>query len=337
MKILLTGSSGYIGRQLAVRLKQENHQVIGLDRDFHASAQLDEFIQCDLLEPNRYAERLAGIDMICHLAAAKGDWGISEEEYFRDNVEATRALLSAARQADIRRWVFYSTVSVLGPSDSPLDEAAPHRPMNPYGASKAVCEEMLRQFANESAGARVVTIRPSVVFGPDNPWNTNVFRLIEAIYRNRFAMIGRGNSVKTTSYIANLVDAHMFLMDRWFADGQKRYDVFHCVDDPAETTAWLVDRIRTLLGRRPSRWRIPLWMASPLALTGDAAAALTGIDLPITSARVRKFCTATNFSSEKIRHLGFIQPISNEDAVVTTVNWYVNTYLNERAASSASV
>jgi nucleoside-diphosphate-sugar epimerase len=60
-----------------------------------------------------------------------------------------------------------------------------------------------------------------------------------------------------------------------------------------------------------------------LALIADGAAAVLRIDLPITSARIRKFCTSTNFSANKIRSLGFVQPVSMEDALDRTIDWYL--------------
>jgi nucleoside-diphosphate-sugar epimerase len=325
MRVVLTGSSGYIGSLLAPRLAAKGFSVIGIDRKPSTGSGLSEFIRCDLLDHRAYSHALRAGDHICHLAAAKGDWGISRQEYDRDNVEATRALLGAARAAGIHRWIFYSTVSALGPSAVPLEESAPRRPANDYGSSKAECEELFDRYVTDEPAAHVVTIRPSVVFGPGNPWNTNIFRLIDAIHRRRFVMVGSGGEVKTTSYIDNLLDAHEFLMDRQLRQGGNGQEIFHYVDAPGETTAALVSMIYSALNRESRPLRLPLFVASPLAMVGDALARLTGIDLPITSARVRKFCTPTNFAARKIRDLGFQQRVANMAAVHRTVAWYLET------------
>ncbi|GER08819.1 N-acetyl-alpha-D-glucosaminyl-diphospho-ditrans, o ctacis-undecaprenol 4-epimerase [Kordiimonadales bacterium JCM 17843] len=288
---------------------------------------MDEFICSDLVDSSEYEAVLAKVECIHHLAAAKGDWGISEEEYCHDNVEATRALLSAAHAAGVRKWIFYSTVSVLGPSDTPLSEDAPRNPVNPYGASKAVCEDIFEDYVAKTPDAHVVIIRPSVVFGPENPWNTNIFRLVDAIYKRRFLMIGQGSEIKTTSYISNLIDAHMFLMEQRASDHGYGVEIYQYVDDPGMTTMEIVNLIRVRLERGVNKFRLPLSIAAPISLVGDALAAVTGVDLPITSARVRKFCTATNFSGSKIRQLGFKQKISNEQAIISTVDWYLTKYL----------
>lgn len=322
--ILVTGSSGYIGRRLVKRLKQEEFRVVGVDRvPPTGDSGLDEFIEADLLDVERYAHVFQNVDQVCHLAAAKGDWGISEADYYRDNVEATRSLLGAARNSEVRSWIFYSTVSVLGPSDIPLDETDPHAPANPYGASKAECEKLFDEHCKAFPEAVVSMIRPSVVFGPENPWNTNIYRLIDAVSRNRFVMIGGGEALKSTSYIDNLIGAHMFIMSRQLAESRHGVEVYQYVDAPVWSTAKLVEHIRRGLRKPAAGVQVPLWLASPLALIADAAAAVLRVDLPITSARIRKFCTSTNFSATKLRGMGFEQPVSMEDALDKTIDWYM--------------
>lgn len=336
MRIVVTGCSGYIGRHLVTRLKTQGHHVTGIDRHPYTDAGLDVFVQADLLSSDRYASVLADAELICHLAAAKGDWGITREEYQRDNVEAARALLTAANLTGIRRWIFYSTVSVLGPSPTPLAETAPRRPTTAYGSSKAETEKLFEAYVAATPDAHVLVIRPSVVYGPDNPPNTNIYRLIDAIHRNRFIMIGRGQVVKTTSYIDNLLDAHMFLMNSPLSNGRSSLDVFHYVDGPALTTRQLIAMICDGLSRKPSPVYLPMAVASPFAAVGDAASLLTNIDIPITRARIRKFCTPTNFSCGKLLEHGFSQRTSNEEGIRITTDWYLRAHRSSLAGPHGS-
>lgn len=323
----MTGCAGFIGRRLLQVLRDAGHEVMGLDRVPCDGMPSNTFLHCDLLDERCYIDALATTDMVCHLAAARGDWGISEAEYFRDNLEATRTLIGAMKRTGVNKCLFYSTVAVLGPSDVALTEASIRKPINAYGASKAACEELFEDFVRADADARVIVLRPSAVFGPANPANTNVFRLIDAIYRRRFLMVGRGEEVKTTSFMENLLEAHRFLMRDRFSAGRKGYEIYHYVDSPAETTRALVTRIQACLERKPAVIALPRSLASLLGTFGDVAARFSGMDIPITSARIRKFCTPTNFAAEKIRALGYTQPISNEAATRMTVEWYLTSYL----------
>ncbi|UZK65053.1 NAD-dependent epimerase/dehydratase family protein [Sphingomonas sp. M1-B02] len=319
----MTGAAGYIGSRLVHRLVRDGYAVRALDRASAPNLPRDvQFIQADLLDPDAYVDALRGCRAIFHLAAAKGDWGITDEEYARDNVDATAALIGAAKDAGVDHWLFYSTVSVLGPSDKPLPEETPHAPANAYGATKAQCEVLFDELIERRPETRVLTIRPSVVFGPENPWNTNIYRLIDAVTRRRFVMIGDGHQIKTTSFIDNLIDATMHLYDRW-RNGpmEPPQDIYHCIDEPVISVGQLVAHIHQQLGAKASP-KLPLWLAAPLASVGDVTAKLTGIDLPITGARVRKFCTPTLFSAAKLASTGFKPRVSIEQGVDQTIAWH---------------
>lgn len=325
MKYVLTGSSGYIGSRLAQRIDNTCHHISGVDRVENCVPDLSAFNQGDLCDIEISRQATTGRDLVLHLAAAKGDWGITEEEYYRDNLEATRVLIEAGKEAGIKDWVFYSTVSVLGPSHKPIPEEAAFAPINPYGASKADAEKLFHQLAEEDPDIRVLIIRPSVVYGPGNPDSTNIYRLIDAIYSKRFVMVGEGQAIKSTSYIENLIDATLFLMGQM----EKGVHTYIYVDQPALTTKTLVDRVYRQLGKTPPSWHVPLSVASPIARVSDMAADLIGIDFPITAARIEKFNTSTNFDGSAIRDLGFEQPVSNEDALFKTVKWHLATEYGE--------
>ncbi|WP_263785018.1 NAD-dependent epimerase/dehydratase family protein [Salinibacter grassmerensis] len=325
MTILVTGCSGYIASFLIPALKERGHAILGVDRVSYEGEDVDEFRQADLVEDKSLRGMADQADAILHLAAAKGDWGISEEEYYRDNLEATRNVIEAGVEAGVKDWVFYSTVSTLGPHRRAVGERAEFNPINPYGASKADAEKLFQEFARDNPEARVLVIRPSVVYGPGNPPSTNIYRLVDAIYNCRFAMVGSGDAIKSTSYIENLLEATLFLMDRMECGIQ----TYIYVDDPALTTGTLVKRIYKLLGKSPPSWHIPLSVASPIATVSDWAADLTGVDFPITAARIEKFNRSTNFNASKIRKEGFEQSVSNREALRKTVDWHLQHEYSE--------
>lgn len=319
MHVLVTGAAGFIGPFLIRELVSQGHTVRGGDRAPMDSLPLDTAVVGDLAEPEVAREAVSGVDRILHLAAARADWGLSEEEYYRDNLEATRTLIEAGTEEGVTDWVFYSTVSVMGPSHDPLSEDTGFNPIEPYGASKAEAETLFRQLAEENPEVRVLVIRPSAVYGPENPPDTNIYRLIDAIYNRRFAMVGPGQALKSTSYIENLLSATFFLIER-LEHGLQTYIY---VDEPVLTTETLVARICQFLGKTPPSWHIPLSIAGPVATLSDLAADLTGIDFPITAARIQKFNRSTNFDSSKIRQEGFEQPVSNKEALRRTVEWHL--------------
>ncbi len=132
-------------------------------------------------------------------------------------------------------------------------------------------------------------------------------------------MIGKGHEIKTTSFIDNLIAAHLFLMER-MRPGVQTYIY---VDEPALSTGELVARLYDLLRKRQPAWYLPLPLVKPLAYLADVAAALTGVDFPVTAARIQKFCTSTNFDASAIRRLGFRQPVEMDEALKATVDWHL--------------
>lgn len=135
-------------------------------------------------------------------------------------------------------------------------------------------------------------------------------------------MVGKGDAIKATSYMENLVAATLFLIDRMHEGIQ----TFIYVDEPKLPTANMVHQIYCFLQKRPPRWSIPLGIATPLAHLADIAAAVTRKDFPITAARIKKFCRSTNFDAKAIREIGFKQPVAIEEALRRTVQWYLREH-----------
>lgn len=322
MRVLVTGSSGFIGPSLVKALIERGDYVVGIDRVRPSSVEPHAFVHGDLLDDGPLDKALAhDVDLVAHLAAARTDWGLSPDEYERDNVTATRRLIELAGEVDVHKWLFYSSVGVLGSGRKALDDSSPHAPENAYGQTKASAEDLFVELGDTDPTAEVMIVRPSAVYGPGNPPDTNVFRLIDAVYRRRFLMIGHGDNVKTVSYLPNLIEATIFLIEQ-MKPGVDRYIY---VDTPPLTTSELVALIYKDLERHQPRWRLPLGLARAIALPSDLAARLTGVDLPITSARISKFCKWTNFDRSHLDRLGFSPSIPIQDAVAATVEWYLGS------------
>jgi nucleoside-diphosphate-sugar epimerase len=300
-------------------MKRGGETVVGVDREAGTPSVVDEFVQGDLARVEVRQQALEGADAIIHLAAAKDDWGIDDETFFFENLEVTRRLIEDARTRDIHNWVFYSSVAAMGPGDEPRSEKASLEPDGAYGVSKMKAERLFREYAKEVPEMSCVIIRPSIIFGPGHFSYTNVHRLIEAIRGNRFLMVGDGQAIKTTSYIENVIEATMYLWER----RRKGVQTYIYVDEPVRTTEALVDDIYRLLGKERLGVRIPLGLAKSIAWVADVAADWTGINFPITAARIEKFNTSTNYDASAIREEGFEQPVGIEEALQKTVNWHL--------------
>lgn len=324
MHILVTGASGFVGTALIPRLRRAGHTVVGIDRRPLQQIEIEQFVEADLRNDEAREEAFREpVDLVIHLAAAKDDFGITDEEFYEENRDVTRALLDSGVRHGVRDWIFYSSVAVLGlagaDNRAPSAEDAAPRPYNAYGGSKQEAEALFLDLARTDSEVRVVTIRPAIIYGPGNFPYTNMYRLIDGLHRNRFMLVGPGETIKSSCYIDNMVDATLFLMD-YLRPGVQ---TFVYVDEPALTSAEIVERVSKALGRRPPSWHIPVGFARTVAYLFDFAAKLTGINFPITAARIRQFRTPTHFEARAIRDLGFRQAVPTDVALERTVEWYL--------------
>jgi len=153
MKLLVTGGAGYIGSVVAAMALREGHQVAVLDdlSTGHADAVPAgaAFVEGSV----RYQAQAVladGVDAVLHLAAKSlvPESVAKPALYWKNNLGGTLALLEAMRVTGVSRIVFSSTAAVYGePEHTPIDEAAPTRPANPYGASKLAVDTALDEHA----------------------------------------------------------------------------------------------------------------------------------------------------------------------------------------------
>lgn len=167
MKVLVCGGAGYIGAHMVRSLVREGHQPIIFDNfsTGHRAAISDtSFIEGDLLDPSaiRGAFKSSGdIDAVIHLCALSlvGESVNDPYRYYVNNFSGTLNLLQAMRESGVGHIVFSSTAAVFGHPQAPLiDEAHPTQPINPYGASKLMVEQVLRDAAH-AYGLRSVALR----------------------------------------------------------------------------------------------------------------------------------------------------------------------------------
>jgi len=151
MNVLVTGGAGYIGSHTAKALARAGHIPIvydSLETGYREAVKWGPLIEADLADRNRLAEAFAlhRIDAVIHFAAyiAVGESVQKPEKYFRNNVGGTLCLLEAMRDAGVRHIVFSSTAAVYGmPEKSPIPEEHATHPINPYGESKLMVENLL--------------------------------------------------------------------------------------------------------------------------------------------------------------------------------------------------
>lgn len=237
MKVLVTGGAGYIGSVAVERLLARGDEVTVLDSLWrgHRGA-VDSgarFMQVDLLDRTAVSKalRAAEPEAVLHFAAATlVPESVREPAlYFQTNVAGSMNVLAAMREAGVSKFVLSSTAAVYGaPDRSPIDEATPKQPINPYGLSKLTVEQML-PWHEAADGLRYVVFRyfnvagATTERGEDHRPETHVIPVaLEALLGKRpaFNVFGTdyptsdGTAVRDYVHVVDLVDAHLLALDR---------------------------------------------------------------------------------------------------------------------------
>ncbi len=235
MKLLVTGGAGYIGSIVAQRLLDEGHEVVVLDnltRGHRAAVPAGaRLVEADLLDPPALGAAVAErFDGALHFAALSlvGESVARPELYWRNNVVGTLNLLDALRAADVKRLVFSSTAATYGePEVVPIEETAPTRPVNPYGASKLAVDQMIGAECR-AHGLGAVSLRYFNVAGasgclgedhhPETHLIPNVLRAAQGL-QPEVQLFGTdydtpdGTAVRDYIHIEDLATAHLLALD----------------------------------------------------------------------------------------------------------------------------
>ncbi len=172
MKILITGSNGFIGSTLTNKLKL-THAVIGHGRSSCNSLNTSDFLKVNIDSHSNWKEPLIDINTIVHLAAVAHN-NSNDPVYINEvNVKGTINLAEQAAKSGVKRFIFISSIGVLGNSTTntlPFDEYSNAAAHSQYAQSKLDAEIALLKIAEES-DLEVVIIRPVLVYGTGAPGN----------------------------------------------------------------------------------------------------------------------------------------------------------------------
>ncbi len=318
MRVCVTGGSGFIGSWFCREYARRGDEVVILDLvEPDSDLPHARFVHGDIRDPEAVRDAFEGCEAVLHLAAAHHDFGITEATYFDVNEAGSSVICNGMDEAGIETICFYSTVAVYGSAPAPLEEDTVPVPESHYGRSKLAGELVFKEWVSRGAGRRCLVIRPTVTFGPHN--FANMYSLIRQIDSGMFFQAGSATNIKSLSYIENIMAATLHLWDR---DGAGGFEVFNWVEKPDMTSAGISLTVARALGRTSVR-KLPLGLALLMAKPFDIVIALTGRNIPISSARVRKlFVDQTKFEAEKARQAGFVPSVSLEEGIQRMVEWY---------------
>jgi nucleoside-diphosphate-sugar epimerase len=263
----VTGGSGFVGGRLIERLVRDGWTVRALARSDRAAAEVDargaEPVRGDLGDAPALVRGAQGAEVAFHAAAKVDDWG-PWKEFRRVNVDGTKAVIAACRDAGVRRVVHVGTEAALlhGQALVMADERTPLAFGSPaaYAATKAEAEAAVVA----ASGVETVVIRPRFVWGPGD--TTLAPAMAELVRRRRFRWIGGGRHLTSTTHVDNAVEGLVLAADR----GTPGAAYFVTDGEPVVFREFVTDLLATQ-GVTPTDASVPRPVADAAARAAEAA------------------------------------------------------------------
>lgn len=283
--IHIIGGAGFIGTRLAKVLANKARDF----RIYDTALSGTQYVDVSLPETFK---PIPQADIVINLAAEHRDAVRPSSRYQLVNVEGAHNVCNYCRGAGVNTIVFTSSVAVYGFAPEGTDESGPLAPFNEYGRTKLEAETVYEDWLAEDPKQRsLVIVRPSVVFGENN--RGNVYNLLNSIANRRFIMLGPGTNKKSMAYVQNVAEFLEFSTNL----GPGRH-LYNYVDKPDLDMNTLVKLSREILfGGNGGDLRLPGWLGILIGHGCDVITLTTGIKLPLSSIRVKKFMTTTAFNT----------------------------------------
>jgi nucleoside-diphosphate-sugar epimerase len=260
-RVLVTGGAGYVGSLLIPQLLADGHEVTVYDTMYYGSDFLPadnprlHLVEGDVRDSALFTETVAGHDAVIHLACISNDasFELDEDLSTSVNLHAFKPLVLASKAAGVRRFIYASSSSVYGVSESPnVTEDHPLVPLTLYNKYKGECEPMLlEELTDDFVG---VIIRPATLCGyaPRQRLDLSVNILTNHGYNNGVVKVFGGSQLRPNLHVKDMVEAYRVLLAA--EDDIIQGETFNCgfqnmsIADIAQLVAQIVPKFRPELG-----------------------------------------------------------------------------------------
>ena len=315
---LVTGATGFVGWHVARKLLDRGQGVRVLVRNPERLRELEgiEVTLGDLQDRTSLDRAVAGCEVVYHIAADYRLWTKQPEEMFRTNVEGTRGLLEAARNAGVERVVYTSTVGCIHvPQGGVGDEGSPvslQEMAGPYKQSKFLAERVALEFA--SRGLPVVIVNPTAPVGDHDFRPTPTGKIVLDFMRGAMpAFLDTGLNVVD---VRDVAEGHLMACERG------RVGERYILGAENLTLEQIFLKLAEMADRPAPKLRIPYAAAFAVGMVSTALAGVTGREpiAPLDGVRMaRKKMWVTHEKAS--RELGY-SPRPAVDALKRAVAWF---------------
>jgi UDP-glucose 4-epimerase len=295
MRILVVGGAGYIGSHMVKQLLRSGHDVVTLDdlsTGYRDAVLGGSFIQGSIAD-GKLLDRVFAehrYDAVFHFASfiQVGESVAQPAKYYANNLANTLNLLDAMVRNEIRHFVFSSSAAIFGePRNVKIDEDHPVAPINPYGATKAMVEQILRDY-DHAYGLRSVSLRyfnacgadPEAELGERHNPETHLIPLALQTISGRcqhLMVYGRdydtpdGTCIRDYVHVCDLCDAHLLALE-YMLDGAVS-NAFNLGNGDGYSVQQVIDTIALVTGKAVSIVNGPRRPGDPARLVADSSKA----------------------------------------------------------------
>lgn len=320
--VLVTGANGFIGSAVVRHLLTAGWRVRALVRGHSRLdnlAGLDvELVRGDLRDPASLRRAVQGCRGVFHVAADYRLWARDPEAMYAVNVQGSRHVLQAAREAGVERVVYTSSVATLGmrADAHPADETTPtglDAMLGDYKRSKYLAEQAVRELA-AAEDLDVVIVHPAAPVGPGDIRPTPTGRMVLDAARGRMpAWMDTGLDIV---HVDDVAEGHRLAFERGVAGRG------YILGGDNMALRDIIARVARLAGRRGPWFRMPYHAALPMAHAAEALARMSGHVPSVTVAGVRLARSPMYFSHRRASdELGY-RPRPADDALGDAVRWF---------------
>ena len=331
MRALVTGSTGCVGSNLVAVLNERGIEVRGLRWKNSPTTAIEglklELVVGDILDMETLRPAMEGVDWVFHVAGIADDWNYPAKEIYRTNVDGTRNVLTAARDAGVKRFVLTGSVAALGvptPDRAMLDEDC-HFNIDPrnwvYGHSKHLAEQLMVDFV--AHGLHAVCVLPAVIMGQGD---------LSFVAGQIIARALKGEVFPIPEGGVNFIDARDAAKAHVAAAEHGRPGERYVLSGHNMTHRECLEDISEVLGVRVKYVQIPHWVL-PTVAEGVRLLRKLGAQMPIDRGRVLLSGRFMYYDHSKaVRELGLrVRPFTQ--SVRDAFRWYANHGLLEKRCS----
>ena len=302
--ILVTGASGFIGRNLIKYLQSGSLNILSFSRDFG--------MDYKKIDSNYINDERA--ETIIHLAGKAHDLKntSNDQEYFKVNTYLTIDIFDAFLKSSAKTFIYFSSVKAVKDhyAEILLEDTTP-TPSTAYGKSKMNAEKYLLSKTVYSE-KRIIIIRPSMIHGPGNKGNLNL--LYKLVSKNVPWPLGAFNNYRSFCSIDNLC----FVVNELISRPEIPTGIYNVADDDSISTNRIIELIGFSLNRKQTILSFNKKIILFIAKVGDI------IKLPLNSERLTKLTESYMVSNLKIKTaLGKKMPLTTEEGLLKTFQSFI--------------